>query len=210
MKTLLFFVFSLFLVSCSVQEEEHDQLSILKKGELIMGLLQEHNVEVEELDGINLSTLNPIDKKRILGEANLDSIYAMLKFVDIINRTTFKTPSDINYIPLTRGTNKLTIRGNAEEEEKKNLELELGYSSDKLYVLGSKALADNFSDWQQKSTKASSFSSNTAKAGAEGTVEVHGIRVTFYMTGYVNRDGTGLTDGLVEHFRTGDDYWNNI
>ena len=175
-----------------------------------MGLLQEHNVEVDELDGINLSILDPIDKKRILGEANLDSIYAMLKFVDIINRTTFKTPSDINYIPLTRGANELTIRGSAEEEEKRNLELKLGYSSNNLYVLGSNALADNFSDWQQKSTKTSSLSSNTAKAGAEGTVEIHGIRVTFYMTGYVNRDDTGLTDGLVEHFRTGNDYWKDI
>lgn len=32
----------------------------------------------------------------------------------------------------------------------------------------------------------------------------------FYMTGYVTKSGESLTDGLIEHFRAGSEYYNNI
>ena len=34
--------------------------------------------------------------------------------------------------------------------------------------------------------------------------------VTFYMTGYVTKSGESLTDGLIEHFRAGSEYYDEI
>lgn len=208
-KLFILFYASLLITSCSTQEDEnYDQLSVLKKGELVMELLQDHQVELEELCGVNFLKLNEVEKKRLLGNANLDSIYSLIQWVDEINNTTWKMDDDINYIPLTRSGSTITIKGKADETSR-TLSMDIGYTSN-LYILKSSAEGTGIDGWKQTGNKYSSFTNNSAKVGAKGTIS-HGYgSTTFYMTGYVEKSGSKLTGGLIEHFRSGSSYWDGI
>lgn len=208
-KLFILFYASLLITSCSTQEDEnYAQLSVLKKGELVMKLLQDHQVELEELCGVNFLKLNEVEKKQLLGNANLDSIYSLIQWVDEINNTTWKTSDDINYIPLTRSSTTITIKGKSDETSR-TLSMELGYGSN-LYVLKSSASGTGIDSWSQKDSKSSSFTNNSAKVGAKGKVSHSYGSTTFYMTGYVEKNGSDLTNGLIEHFRSGSSYWDDI
>lgn len=221
MKNLLLLWICIFAISCTTQEEESsEQMSIIEKGRLVEKLLNERGLHIHKYEGQELALMDENARLEILGKVKSDEINSLFKWQEELKNMKFSSTKDINYIPLTRNSSReITIRGSAEEEEKGHLFLSmkvgLTMNNDGVNVGETTAEGRGFDEWKSTTSKTSGFNNNKADVGAKGEVFRYAgggmsASMDFYMTGYVTKSGESLTDGLIEHFRAGSEYYDNI
>ena len=221
MKKLLLLWICIFAISCTTQEEESsEQMSIIEKGRLVEKLLNERGLHIHKYEGQELALMDENARLEILGKVKSDEINSLFKWQEELKNMKFSSAKDINYIPLTRNSSReITIRGSAEEEEKGHqflsLKVGLTMNNDGVNVGETTAEGRGFDEWKSTTSTTSGFNNNKAEVGAKGEVFRYAgggmsASMDFYMTGYVTKSGESLTDGLIEHFRAGSEYYDNI
>lgn len=223
MKKLLLFWICIFAISCTTQKEEYlEQDSIIEKGRLVEKLLSEKGIQIEASHGKVFANMSENERLEILGRMKSDEINSLFKWREELDNMKFVSTKDINYIPLTRNSSReITIRGSAKEEENgfRVLSMKVGLkaNNDGVNIGETTAEGRGFDRWEGNSTtaKSSSFHNGNANVGVKGQVFRStgwgmDVSVPFYMTGYVTKSGESLTDGLIEHFRSSSEIYDDI